>query len=123
MNELLQLQNLTYYILFSNLLGRDEDAYNFIKFWLQHQNEAPQNYKTLEEGGFLHLKNQDKEEQLALNSQVSLAFLVALLAIKMKNVQKYEERKSKSDKFEEKMNQRPGHLKNAQTAIGNVRLF
>jgi len=105
-------------------LGRDDDAYNFLKFWIQHREKLPnKSYQNLEEGEFLHFKDQDPEEHLELSAKIPLGFLLALLALKMKNVQKYEERKSKVEKFDEKLMQRPGPLKNCQNVIDCVHLF
>ena len=110
--------------LFLFLAGRDDDAYNFLKFWIQHREKLPnKSYQNLEEGEFLHFKDQDPEEHLELSAKIPLGFLLALLALKMKNVQKYEERKSKVEKFDEKLMQRPGPLKNCQNVIDCVHLF
>ena len=75
-------------------LGRDDDAYNFVKFWLfndpiESQN-APrlgyhgkfQKYK-VKEGDWLHLANQHKEEVLYKVS----GLMLALVAIKIKVLQ------------------------------------
>ena len=82
----------------------------------------PKNYKNLESGQFLQLTGQNKEEKLNLPQKVPLAFLLSLLFLKLKNVQKLEDRRTKVDKFDEKLIQRP-KLKNCDTALECIHLF
>lgn len=99
------------------ILGRDDDAYNFVKYWLKNT-FPPQNYKSLEEGQWLHEPDQDKYEDLFIKVEEAefankgkeevlgntfLGLKLALLAIKIRNVIELEESDLKVLKFDKRL--------------------
>jgi len=99
------------------ILGREDDAYNFVKYWLKNT-FTPQNYRNLEEGQWLHEPDQDKYEDLFTKVEgpefgnkgkeevldsTFLGFKLALLAIKIRNVIEMEEDNLKVLKFKKRL--------------------
>lgn len=105
-------------------LGRDEDAYNFILWWLKNPGEpTDEHYKTLKKGEWLHEDNADKFEDLFQRVETEefdekgeevledtyLGFKLGLLAIKIRNVMELEEMNQKVSKLDKRLAEaRPG---------------
>ncbi len=87
-------------------LNRDEDAYNFIKWWETIDPEGNYDWgepPASQEGEWMYLKSQDTQEDLLkIAKDVDcLPFLAALVLIKARIILKYETAKSEFDTFEE----------------------
>ena len=80
-------------------LNRDDDAYNFVKWWITIDPNFDYNWddvpQSTQQGDWLWLKNENRYESPVLlleksSDNVSLAHVVALLLLKLRIVAKYE---------------------------------
>ena len=74
------------------LLGQDQDAYDFIKFWALNDPEIAE-----------MKKGQNKYEEFDDYQMLSLAFKVALLAIKMRNYKSLADKLHQNEKLEKRI--------------------
>lgn len=94
------------------LLGRDQDAYDFIRFYLENPYQPPKDkYKRVQRGQWLTMdENQNKYEDLLshqmyrqLVQDAHLGFKVALLALKIGSLNDLNENEAKVRKLEKKL--------------------
>jgi hypothetical protein len=87
-------------------IDRDEDAYNLIKWWSQNNSgfKPPRS----QEGDWIYLTGQDKMEDLFEIVQIhENAHVLALVALKMKNIIQLNSKANDYDQFVETLKQVP----------------
>jgi len=90
------------------ILGKDQDAYDFVKYWINLEDEPEkEEYQALKPGEWLKMSSgQDRFENLIEDEDLQaqeLAYKLAYLAIKIRNVNELEEDKAKVERFDKKL--------------------